>query len=110
MGSGAADLGRKTCDSIEANGGSGIAVVRDFDFKAIGETCKGDFQMRAIFWQMFESFHARADDGGLHSGGGVATQSGDISEITDHASGGCRQAGISIHEQVEGLGLSGHGW
>ncbi len=69
------------------------------DYNAIGKARESDFQLRMIRRQMFESFRAGSDDGGLQSSDGVIFESRGIGEIADHASGSGRQAGVGIDEQ-----------
>ena len=62
-----------------------------------------------ICGQMFESFRASSDDGGLQSSGGAVLESRGIGEITDHGSGRSRQTRVGVDVRTEALGFSGHG-
>jgi hypothetical protein len=46
--------------------------------------------------QVFERFRTSGNDGGLLSSDGVVLEARGVGEIADHASGGGRQAGVSI--------------
>ena len=60
--------------------------------------------------QMFESFRADSDDGGLQSSDGLVLKSRLVGEIADHASGRGRQARVGLDVQEEAFEFSGHGW
>jgi len=85
-------------------------LIGQSDFHAIGKARESDLQLRLIYRQMFESFRASGDDGGLQSSDGVVLESRGISEIADHASGCGRQARVGLDVQEEAFEFSGHGW
>src|SRR3981081_3733488 len=80
------------------------------DFHAVGKARECNFQLRMMRRQMFESFRASRDDGGLQSSDGAVLESRGIGEIAGNASGRGRQARVGIQEQAESFGFSGHGW
>ncbi len=108
-GSPAANVRGKPGDGIEANRRRVFAYMGKSDFHAVRKARECHLQLRMSRAQMFESFRASGDDGGLQSGDGVVLESRSVGKKADHASGRGRQTGVGIEEQPDCLGFSGHG-
>jgi hypothetical protein len=109
-GSRSANMGSEPGDAIEPNRRRVFAQMGQGDFHAVGKARECDFQLRMSRAQVFESFRASGNDGGLQSSGSVALKAPGVSEITSHASCGGSQTGVAINVQAKCLGFSGHGW
>ncbi len=58
--------------------------------------------------QVFDSFRASSDDGGLQSSDGAVPESRGIGEIADYASGRGRQTRVGFDAQADTFRFSGH--